>query len=80
MKNTETLNGLEIYNRILSGKPYGKNLIPYSKEILECVIDLLKEDEEYEKCLEISNFIKYRFNHDIGYNEVVIFQLYQSKY
>lgn len=59
----EIVNPIEIYERILMGKPYGKNLIPYTKRVLLNVVEQLSEIEEYEKCRELSDFIKMRFNH-----------------
>lgn len=72
MKKIETVNPLEVYNRICIGKPYGKNLKPYPKKILLSVIELLKEDEEYEKCINLIKFIDKRFKHEGFYKSEII--------
>lgn len=72
---TEIINPIEVYNRISIGKPYGRNLKPYPKKILLSVIESLKEDEEYEKCIELEKFIKERFKHEGFYEKVVILSL-----
>lgn len=56
----------EIYNRILDGKPYCKKLKPYSNLILERVINILEYEQEFEKCIIISNFISSR-SHEKGF-------------
>lgn len=71
----EIINPIEVYNRISVGKPYGKNLKPYPKKILLGVIESLKEDEEYEKCIELENFIKNRFKHEGFYEKEIILSL-----
>jgi hypothetical protein len=57
----------EIYNRIISGKPYGKDLKPYSEVLLERVLISFENDEEYEKCIVVKNLSDNRL-HDEGFN------------
>ena len=57
----------EIYNRIISWKPYGKDLKPYSQIVLERVIKSFESNEEYEKCVAIKNLSDSRI-HDNGFN------------
>lgn len=75
MTKTEIINPIEVYNRISIGKPYGKNLKPYPKKILLSVIESLKEDEEYEKCIRLEGFIKDRFKHEGFYEREIILSL-----
>jgi len=57
----------EIYNRIISGKPYGKDLKPYSEVLLERVLISFENDEEYEKCIVVKNLSDNRLD-DEGFN------------
>jgi hypothetical protein len=61
---TEIINHKEVYNRILENRPYGKNLKPYTKGVIFYTIECLKDDEEYEKCQFLSNWLKKRFSHE----------------
>lgn len=56
----------EIYNRVISGKPYGKDLKPYSQIVLERVIKSFESIEEYEKCVVIKNLSDSRI-HENGF-------------
>lgn len=56
----------EIYNRILDGKPYCKKLKPYSNLLLERVISMLEYEQEFEKCIIISDLILSR-KHENGF-------------
>lgn len=58
---TEIVDPIEVYNRVIINKPYGKNLKPYTKKILLNVINSLENDEEYEKCQYLLEYIKRRF-------------------
>lgn len=69
--NFETINPSEVYERISTGKPYGKNLKPYPLKIIKNVIKELEDLEEYEMCLKLENFIKKRFKHEDYYNKFV---------
>lgn len=57
----------EIYNRIVSGKPYGKDLKPYSDVVLERVLISLENEEEFEKCIIIKGLTDKRI-HENGFN------------
>ena len=65
MSRIDITNENEIYNRLLENKPYGKNLKPYSINILKKTIELFIENEEYEKCIFIEEIIKNRNNSQI---------------
>ena len=56
----------EIYNRIVSGKPYGKDLKPYSDTVIGRVLVSFEEDEEYEKCIVVKSLCDKRL-HDEGF-------------
>lgn len=76
MKKTEIIDPIEVYNRISIGKTYGRNLKPYPKKILLSVIESLKEDEEYEKCINLIKFIDKRFKHEGFYEkDSIVFSL-----
>lgn len=51
----------------MSGKPYGKSLKLYSKKYMMNVVKLLEEDEEYEKCRILLEYINNRFDHELNY-------------
>ena len=57
----------EIYNRIVSGKPYGKDLKPYSDIVIERVLVSFEDEEEYEKCIVVKNLSDNRL-HERGFN------------
>jgi hypothetical protein len=61
------MESLLIFNRIMSGKPYSKSLKLYSKKYMMNVVKLLEEDEEYEKCRILLEYINNRFNHELNY-------------
>ena len=66
IKMIKMINSEEIYNRIISGKPYGKDLKPYSQIVLERVIKSFESNEEYEKCIVIKNLSDSRI-HENGF-------------
>ena len=57
----------ETFERINSNKHFNKNLIPYKEKLLIETLKFFEEKEDYEKCEIINNFIKNRFNHEVGY-------------
>ena len=61
------MDPIEVYERCISGKPYSKQLKIYSKRYLQKAIEGLVELEEYEKCIELTNFIELRFSHQNDY-------------
>ena len=61
------MESLLIFNRIMSGKPYSKSLKLYSKKYMMNVVKLLEEDEEYEKCKILLEYINNRFDHELNY-------------
>lgn len=69
----ENIDAYEVYERIFTNRPYGKNLKIYSKNIIKSVIELLLEYEEYEMCIELEKYLETRFNHDKGYKDFTLF-------
>lgn len=67
MRNKELINPEEAYIRIINNMPYGNNLTPYTKKVLNYLIDFFRENEEYEKCEKLKKFIEIRFNHDLNF-------------
>ena len=63
----EEINPNEVFSRISKGKPYGKNLKPYTKNVLVSVVQLLEDIDEFEKCIELNKFIDDRFTHEWCY-------------
>ena len=61
-----------IFNRIMTGKPYDKDLRLFSKKYLESLVLSLEQDEEYEKCSILLEYINNRFNHDLNYKNPII--------
>jgi hypothetical protein len=61
----------EVYDRCLSNKPYTVDFKIYSEKYLQKVITKLAELEEYEKCSDLSKYIRQRFNHQENYYVLV---------
>jgi len=57
----------ESFNRIKSGKPYDVNFKPYTKEFINKLLSFFEEEEEYEKCKTLCDYINIKLNHELGY-------------
>jgi hypothetical protein len=57
----------EIFSRVITEKPFDKNLKPYSEKFLNKTLKYFEEKEEFEKCQLLSDFISRRFNHELNY-------------
>lgn len=68
--NITLLDYNEIYDRLVSGKPYDVNLKPYTEVQLNRALEFFKEREEYEKCTIIKKQIE-SLDHDIGYRSII---------
>jgi hypothetical protein len=66
------INSYEIFERVKSGKPFGKNLKSYSKLDIAGAIKILERDEEYEKCHFLNEWYKVRFKHDYNYSNGIM--------
>ena len=56
----------EVYDRLSSGKPFDKNLKPYSELLLERLLNILESEEEYEKCQVVKQHLN-KMDHDLGF-------------
>lgn len=65
-------NACVVFSRVISGTPYDRKLKLYSENYLIKVIKELEEEEEYEKCFTLSEYIKERFNHELNYKSPII--------
>ena len=61
-----------VFDRVKSGTPYDRKLKLYSEKYLIKVVKKLEEEEEYEKCSILSEYIKERFNHELNYKNPII--------
>lgn len=61
-----------VFNRVNIGTPYDRKLKLYSKNYLKKVVKYLEEEEEYEKCYLLIEYIKFRFNHELNYKNPII--------
>lgn len=67
------VNPDDIYLSITNGKPFDKNLRPFTQTEIESAIRQFIEDEEYEKCAFLKNFIDKRYNHENGWKKPTTF-------
>jgi hypothetical protein len=65
----KTLNSFmyEIYNRLSENKPFDNKLKPYKESKIKEVLEYFEQQEDYEKCKIISDFLNKRFNHIQNY-------------
>jgi len=57
----------ETFNSVKKGEVLDSNSKPYEEHFLKEVLQFFENIEEYEKCEIINNYIKNRFNHNVGY-------------
>lgn len=57
----------KIYQMVCQNKPYDRKMRIYSKSILKKTLFTLEQQEEYEKCQTLKEFINKRFDHDYNY-------------
>jgi hypothetical protein len=55
------------YQRCKSNTPFDKNAKPFSKDFLENILRFLEENERYEDCVFMKNFIDKRYNHELNF-------------
>lgn len=67
MKIYELINPVEVYERILENKPYGKNLKPYTKKVIQFTINYFEGEEKYEICIFLKKFIENKYKHNENY-------------
>jgi hypothetical protein len=61
------MNALEIFDRCMSNKTYTIDFKIYSKNYLTKVLRELEQQDEFEKCIKLKEFIEFRFNHKLNY-------------
>jgi|LakMenE01Jun11ns_1017448.scaffolds.fasta_scaffold9103560_2 hypothetical protein len=67
MKSQVSVDPINVYNRVMSGKFYSERLAIYSERYLNKILRMLEEDEEFEKCIIFKKFIESRFDHISNY-------------
>ena len=56
-----------VFNRIKNGIFYNRNLKIYTKDYLQEIIKELEYQQEFEKCIVLTEFINKRFDHSLNY-------------
>lgn len=62
----------DVYDRLMQGIYYNKNLKIYTKVYLNSILKELEEQEEFEKCTVLKQFIKKRFRHKKNYKSPIL--------
>jgi hypothetical protein len=62
----------DVFERITNGILYNRNLKVYTKEYLQEIVIELEQQEQFEKCIILNNFISKRFNHELNYKNPII--------
>lgn len=57
-----------VYIRIKRGMCFDVQLKPYTEKFLSKVLEYFTDNEEYEKCIFLNEFIKEKFSHNKNYN------------
>lgn len=57
----------DTFDRINNDIHYNKKFKPYKKSFLKKILIYFEDQEEFEKCQVIKNFIDVRFDHEINY-------------
>lgn len=56
-----------VFERITNGILYNRNLKVYTKDYLQGIVRELEQQEKFEKCVILNDFISKRFNHELNY-------------
>ena len=56
-----------VFERITNGILYNRNLKVYTKDYLQGIVRELEQQEQFEKCIILNDFISKRFNHELNY-------------
>ena len=67
MRSKVSVDPINVYNRVMSGKFYSERLAIYSERYLNKILRMLEEDEEFEKCIIFRKLIESRFDHKSNY-------------
>lgn len=60
-----------VFERITNGILYNHNLKVYTKNYLQGIVKELEEQEQFEKCIKLNEFINKRFNHKLNYKNTI---------
>ena len=60
-----------VFERITNGILYNRNLKVYTKDYLQGIVKELEEQEMFEKCIKLNEFINKRFNHELNYKNPI---------
>lgn len=61
----------KVFERITNGLLYNRNLKVYTKNYLQVIVRELEEQEMFEKCVKLNDFISKRFNHELNYKNPI---------
>ena len=60
-----------VFERITNGILYNRNLKVYTKDYLQVIVRELEQQEKFEKCVILNEFINKRFNHELNYKNPI---------
>ena len=60
-----------VFERITNGILYNRNLKVYTKDYLQGIVIELEQQEKFEKCVILNDFISKRFNHELNYKNPI---------
>lgn len=60
-----------VFERITNGILYNRNLKVYTKDYLQGIVIELEQQEQFEKCIILNDFISKRFNHELNYKNPI---------
>jgi hypothetical protein len=60
-----------VFERITNGILYNRNLKVYTKDYLQGIVRELEQQEQFEKCVILNNFISKRFSHELNYKNPI---------
>ena len=61
-----------VFERITNGILYNRNLKVYTKDYLQGIVIELEQQEKFEKCVILNDFIGKRFSHELNYKNPII--------
>lgn len=60
-----------VFERITNGILYNRNLKVYTKDYLQGIVIELEQQEKFEECVILNDFISKRFNHELNYKNPI---------
>ena len=61
----------KVFERITNGILYNRNLKVYTKDYLQGIVKELEQQEQFEKCIKLNEFISKRFSHELNYKNPI---------